>query len=134
MAVEREDGDENGSGSEMTRTWKQSECTEEANLATITMRTMENSNKDQSSARTLKRPRLVWRRLLMVLCWVMVLYLSPVLSNVKCSPLFWQLLSVCGLCFGAAMLLFMEYLLCFLLEGSGLQFVLAVGPLVPSKE
>ncbi|KAI9194883.1 hypothetical protein LWI28_009885 [Acer negundo] len=60
MAVETEDGDENGSGSETRRTRKQPECTEEEDSAAIMMRTTENSNEDPSSARTLKRPRLVW--------------------------------------------------------------------------
>ncbi|TXG68231.1 hypothetical protein EZV62_003166 [Acer yangbiense] len=60
MAVEREDGDENRSGSEMRRTRKQPEWTDEADSAAIMMRTMENSNEDPSSVRTLKQPRLVW--------------------------------------------------------------------------
>ncbi|KAK1576539.1 hypothetical protein Q3G72_014785 [Acer saccharum] len=60
MVVEREDGDENRSGSEMRRMRKQPECTEEADSTAIMMRMMENSNEDPSSVRTLKQPRLVW--------------------------------------------------------------------------
>ncbi|KAK0590275.1 hypothetical protein LWI29_024813 [Acer saccharum] len=44
----------------MRRTRKQSECTEEVDSTAIMMRTMENSNEDPLSVRTLKRPRLVW--------------------------------------------------------------------------